>query len=95
MAKRGGRSHNRGRQAGRVKQRRQARPARTRQHRPGDLLADVRQQLASGEPLDFLVYASMLLAATDPRGQNPFEGERPGGWIAPRCPRWSSPSPRS
>ncbi len=35
--------------------------------------------LARGEPLDFLVYVSTLLAAVDPRGQNPFERERAGG----------------
>ena len=29
-----------------------------------------------GEPLDFLDYVSSLLAAVDPRGQNPFERER-------------------
>ena len=43
---------------------------------PGDLLADVRQQLASGEPLDFLAYVSTLLAAVDPRGESPFERDR-------------------
>src|SRR5260370_42076484 len=32
-----------------------------------------------GEPLDFLVYVSTLLAAVDPPGQNPFEHERRGG----------------
>ena len=52
---------------------------RARQRDPDDLLADVRQRLASGEPLEFLVHASMLLAAVDPRGQNPFERERSGG----------------
>jgi uncharacterized protein DUF6398 len=52
---------------------------RARRPGPDDLLADVRQRLASGEPLDLLVHASMLLAAVDPRGQNPFERERPGG----------------
>ncbi len=34
------------------------------------------QRLASGEPLDFLAYVSTLLAAVDPRGQDPFERER-------------------
>ena len=42
----------------------------------GDLLADVRQQLTSGEPLDFLGYVSTLLAAVDPRGESPFERDR-------------------
>ena len=41
-------------------------------------MADARQRLASGEPLDFLGYASTLLAAVDLRGQNPFERERDG-----------------
>ena len=45
----------------------------------GELLTDVRQQLASGEPLDFLAYVSTLLAAVDPRGENPFERDRAGG----------------
>ena len=57
--------------------RRQARPARG--PGPDDLLADVRQRLASGEPVDLLAYVSTLLAAVDPRGQNPFERERAGG----------------
>jgi len=43
------------------------------------LLADVRQRLASGEPLDLLVYVSTLLAAVEPRGENPFEQARDGG----------------
>jgi hypothetical protein len=43
------------------------------------LLVDVRQRLASGDPLSFLVYASTLLAAVDPRGESPFERERPDG----------------
>ncbi len=78
MTKRGRRSHNRGRQAGQYEHRRQARPARTHRQGPVDLLADVRQGLSSGEPLDFLAYASTLLAALDPRGQNPFEREHAG-----------------
>ncbi len=79
MAKRGRHPQNRRGKAGRHKQRRQARPVGTHRGGPGDLLADVRQQLARGEPLDFLVYVSTLLAAVDPRGQNPFERERAGG----------------
>jgi hypothetical protein len=43
------------------------------------LLADVRQRLASGEPLDLLAYVSSLLAAVDPRGESPFERERADG----------------
>ncbi len=74
MAKRGRRPHDRKRKAGQDKHRRQARPARRRS--PPDLLADVRQRLVSGEPLDFLAYVSTLLAAVDPRGQNLFERER-------------------
>jgi Domain of unknown function (DUF6398) len=80
MAKRGRLPHNRRRQAGQNKHRRQARPTRARaapthRHGPADLMADVRQRLASGEPLDLLAYVSTLLAAVDPRGQNPFERE--------------------
>ena len=78
MAKRGQRSHNRGRQAGQYKHGRQTRPAPARRRDPGDLLADVRQRLGTGEPLDFLAYASTLLAAVDLRGQNPFEREPAG-----------------
>ncbi|HSS90020.1 MAG TPA: DUF6398 domain-containing protein [Streptosporangiaceae bacterium] len=55
------------------------RPARTHRAGPGDLLADVRQRLASGEPLDLLAYVSSLLAAVDPRGESPFERERADG----------------
>ena len=44
----------------------------------GDLLADVRRRLTSGEPLDFLVYVSTLLAAVDARGESPFERDRDG-----------------
>jgi hypothetical protein len=76
MVKRGRRPHNRGRQARQDKHRRQRRPAPTYRHGPADLLSDVRQRLASGEPVDFLAYASTLLAAIDPRGQKPFERER-------------------
>ena len=79
MAKRGRRPHNRRHQSGRDKRRRQARPGRTHRHGPTDLLVDAGQRLASGEPLDFLAYVSTLLAAIDPRGQNPFELERPDG----------------
>ena len=43
------------------------------------MLADVRQRLASGEPLDLLAYVSSLLAAVDPRGESPFERERADG----------------
>jgi hypothetical protein len=46
---------------------------------PDGLVADVRQRLASGEPLDLLAYASSLLAAVDRRGESPFERERAGG----------------
>ena len=78
MAKRGRRPHNRGRQAWQHQRRRQARLAPTHRHGPADLMADARQRLASGEPLDFLGYASTLLAAVDLRGQNPFEREHDG-----------------
>ncbi|HEY6296730.1 MAG TPA: hypothetical protein VIX15_13785 [Streptosporangiaceae bacterium] len=37
------------------------------------MLADARKRLAGGDPLDFLTYVSTLLAALDPRAQNPFE----------------------
>jgi hypothetical protein len=40
------------------------------------LLVDARKRLASGEPLDFLVFVSTLLAAVDPRGEDPFERHR-------------------
>jgi hypothetical protein len=43
------------------------------------LLADVRQRLASGGPVDLLAYVSSLLAAVDPRGESPFERERADG----------------
>ena len=43
------------------------------------MLADVRQRLASGEPLDLLAYVSSLMAAVDPRGESPFERERADG----------------
>jgi Domain of unknown function (DUF6398) len=78
MAKRGRHPHNKRRQGGQDKQRRQARPGAGRRRGPGDLLADVRQQLASGEPLGFLAYVSTLLAAVDPRGGNPFERDHDG-----------------
>jgi hypothetical protein len=79
MAKHGRRPHDRRRQGGQGKRRRQAHPARTRRRGPADLLVEAGRRLASGEPLDFLAYVSTLLAAIDPRGQNPFERERPGG----------------
>ena len=75
MAKRGRRPQNRGRQG---KHKRQTRAAAGHRRGPGELLADVRQQLASGEPLDFLAYVSTLLAAVDPRGENPFERDQGG-----------------
>lgn len=40
------------------------------------LLADIRRTLASGDPLDFLALASSLIAALDPRRDNPFEWAR-------------------
>ena len=52
---------------------RQGHPARRQRPGPPDLLAETRQRLASGDPLDFLTYVSTLLAALDPRAQNPFE----------------------
>jgi hypothetical protein len=78
MAKRGRRPHPRRRQPGQDRRRRQARPAKgrpvpARGRRAPDLLADAGRLLAGGEPLDFLGYVSSLLAALDPRGQNPFE----------------------
>jgi len=78
MAKRGRRPNKRGR-ARQHKQRPQVRPARTHQAGPGDLLADVRQRLAGGEPVDLLAHVSTLLAVVDPRGEDPFEREREGG----------------
>lgn len=36
-------------------------------------MESTRQSLSTGEPLDFLVYVSTLLAALDPRAKNPFE----------------------
>lgn len=79
MAKRGRRPGRRGRQARQHQHGRQVRPARTHQAGPGDLLADVRHRLASGEPVDLLAYVSTLLAAVDPRGESPFERERADG----------------
>ena len=75
MAKRGRHPQNRRRQG---KHKRQTRAAAAHRRGPGDLLADVRQQLASGEPLDFLGYVSTLLAAVDPRGENLFERDQGG-----------------
>jgi len=79
MAKRGRRSHDRVRHAGPHKHRRPARPAPRRRgpRGPGDLLSDVAQRLAGGEPLEFLEYVSAMLTAVDPRGQNPFERAGP------------------
>ena len=79
MAKRGRRPGKRGRQARQHQHGRQVRQARTHQASPGDLLADVRQRLASGEPLDLLAYVSTLLAAVNPRGESPFERARADG----------------
>lgn len=66
------------RKAGNPKRPRQAaHRAPARQHTgdggPGDLMEDARRNLATGEPLDFLAYVSTLLAALDPRANNPFE----------------------
>lgn len=59
---------------GKRKTRSSKRPALHTRHRdPGDLMTDVRQKLATGEPLDFLAYVSTLVAALDPRAENPFE----------------------
>jgi hypothetical protein len=76
MAKRGRHPHNRGQQG---RRKRPARAAAGHRGGPGDLLADVARQLASGEPLDFLGYVSSMLAAVDPRGVNPFERDRADG----------------
>jgi hypothetical protein len=38
-----------------------------------DLLAEVRSRLATSEPLDLLVEASVFLAALDPRSRSPFD----------------------
>jgi hypothetical protein len=73
MAKRGRHPRNRRRQAGQHKRPRQVRTVRPHRHGAGDLLAGVRERLATGDPLDFLAYASTLLASLDPRGKNPFE----------------------
>ena len=78
MAKRGRHPHNKGRQGKPNRRKRQTRPAAGHRRGPGDLLSDVRQQLAGGEPLDFLAYVSTLLAAVDPRGENPFERDQAG-----------------
>ena len=83
MAKRGRRPNSGGRKAGQDRRRAQARPTKgrpvpARGRRAPDLLADAGRLLAGGEPVDFLGYVSCLLAAVDPRGQNPFErGDRP------------------
>jgi hypothetical protein len=78
MAKRGRHPHNQRRQGKQNRRKRQTRPVAGHRRSPGDLLADVRQQLADGEPLDFLAYVSTLLAAIDLRGENPFEREQAG-----------------
>ncbi len=39
-------------------------------------MEDTRRSLATGEPLDFLAYVSTLLAAVDPRANNPFDRTR-------------------
>jgi Domain of unknown function (DUF6398) len=79
MAKRGRHPHNRSRRDKQAKHKRQRRPVAGHRQGPAGLLADVRQQLDSGEPLDFLAYLSTLLAAVDPRGEDPFERDRDGG----------------
>src|ERR1700691_4660756 len=66
MTKGGRHPHNRRRQAG---------PHR---RAAGARLPAVRERLATGDPLDFLAYASTLLAALDPRGKNPFERDSAG-----------------
>ena len=76
MARRGRHPRNHRHQTGQRKQARPVRAPRLRRPGPDDLLAGVRQRLATGDPLDFLAYASTLLAALDPRGQNPFERDR-------------------
>lgn len=75
MAKRGRHPQNRRRQG---THKRPTRAAAGHRRGPGDLLADVRRQLAGGEPLDFLAYVSTLLAAVNPRGENPLERDQGG-----------------
>ncbi len=79
MAKRGRHPPNRGRRPGQQRHPRQVRVAREYRRGPDDLLTGVRQRLASGDPFEFLAYASTLLSAVDPRGQNPFESRRADG----------------
>lgn len=79
MTKRGRHPRNRRKQPGQQRHPRQVRAARQYRRGQDDLLANVRQRLTTGEPLDFLAYVSTLLAAIDPRGQNPFERGRDGG----------------
>jgi hypothetical protein len=71
MAKRGRHPH---------KSKQRKRPPQARAHarrsEPDDLMGDVRRRLASGDPLEFLAFASTLLNALDPRGENPFERGR-------------------
>ena len=80
MAKRGRHPHNHQRRGRQDWGTRQARPAAERRRGLDDFLVDARKRLASGEPLDFLVFVSTLLAAVDPRGEDPFERyrDRPG-----------------
>jgi hypothetical protein len=78
MAKRGRHPHNHKRRGRQDKGGRRAPPAARHHRGPGDLLADVQEQLASGEPLDFLAYVSALLDAVDPRGEDPFERHHGG-----------------
>src|ERR1700761_6318378 len=78
MAKNGRRGQ---RKAGNSKRPRQAArraPSRQRSRHggPGDLIADTRRRLATGEPLDFLGDVSTMLSALDPSADNPFERTR-------------------
>jgi hypothetical protein len=47
--------------------------ARRRERREPDLIDEVAEALATGEPLDLLELTSAFLAAVDPRGRSPFE----------------------
>ena len=78
MATRGRHPRNRRRQAGQHKRPRQVRAVRPHRRGADDLLSGVRERLATGDPLDFLAYASTLLASLDPRGKNPFERDSAG-----------------
>jgi hypothetical protein len=44
---------------------------------------DVRRRLDSGDPLEFLAFASTLLNALDPRGRDPFKAQPSGGLTVP------------